>query len=607
MNREKAMNTVASFGLLITLLSGCTTQSEAVTVAGDDSAATSGLPCDVDAVLRACRSCHSDPPTAAPMPLVTYAQLLAPAKSDPSKTVAQLAAERIQSTTNPMPPASRLSSADIAVVVNWVGAGAPSATCAPEPTTTATPDGGSNACVLNSDCPGSLVCHAGVCDVECATDKDCIATWTCRQTRCYPPDVSASGGGVVPDAGGAVPDAGGVVPDGGSPDAQASGEFGNAKSWSVADLRALTQDSYSGTTFDGRYVYFAPDGAGTKVLRNDTLGAFAGSSAWSVFDLATLDANAAGYRGAVFDGRYVYFVPFGKYGLVARYDSQGSFDSAGSWTIFDLNTITAGLVGFTGATFDGRHVYLIPAFNTGARAVQLDTQGVFTNASSWAVFSIATIAPGGQSFAGGVFDGRYVYYVPWSTSTGPAAILTRYDTQAPFADAASWSTLNLKTLNPSAGGYHTAAFDGRYLYLVPGWTAPNPVWSSTMLARFDTQMPFTSGAAWSFYDLAALGLEAGGFNAPAFDGRYLIFTPGYSNNMYGGLAFRHDTSKGLDDPASWSSFDLTALDPALVNLKGAAFDGHHIYMAPTKGAAARLDAVSPGPVAPPPAYHGSFY
>jgi hypothetical protein len=63
-------------------------------------------------------------------------------------------------------------------------------------------------------------------------------------------------------------------------------------------------------------------------------GAFASYGATNVNGLATL-----GYAGAVFDGRYVYFVPYqnssGAHGRVLRYDTQAGFSNAASWTAYD--------------------------------------------------------------------------------------------------------------------------------------------------------------------------------------------------------------------------------------------------------------------------------
>jgi hypothetical protein len=89
---------------------------------------SSGLPCDVDAVLaQSCRSCHGSSPTAgAPDALVTWDDLMAPAKSDPSKKTYELVASRTHDDKNPMPPPPnmRLSAADQAVIDAWVQNGA---------------------------------------------------------------------------------------------------------------------------------------------------------------------------------------------------------------------------------------------------------------------------------------------------------------------------------------------------------------------------------------------------------------------------------------------------------------------------------------------------
>ncbi len=80
------------------------------------------------------------------------------------------------------------------------------------------------------------------------------------------------------------------------------------------------------------------------------------------FGLATqardcLLSNLQGFLGAVFDNRYVYFVP-GTGGIFLRYDTLGSFTSSLSWSAFDAS-FTSGLstVSFLGGYFDGTYVY----------------------------------------------------------------------------------------------------------------------------------------------------------------------------------------------------------------------------------------------------------
>lgn len=98
--------------------------SGASTIGGD-----SGLPCAIASVLsERCVSCHgSTPSTGVPMSLMSYADLTASSKSDPTKTNAQLSLERMVAKT--MPPGGGATAADIEAFQAWVDAGTPMGTC----------------------------------------------------------------------------------------------------------------------------------------------------------------------------------------------------------------------------------------------------------------------------------------------------------------------------------------------------------------------------------------------------------------------------------------------------------------------------------------------
>lgn len=115
-------------------------------------------------------------------------------------------------------------------------------------------------------------------------------------------------------------------------------------------------------------------------------------SFFSSFSTATVNAKARGFAGAVFDGRYLYLVPSfnGSFdGLVARYDTTASFSDGASWSTFDTTTVNANAKGYTGAAFDGRYVYLVPYEPTSAVA-RYDTQASFTDGASWSTFDMTT-------------------------------------------------------------------------------------------------------------------------------------------------------------------------------------------------------------------------
>ena len=100
--------------------------------AGASSGAT-GLPCDVQALLSSrCVTCHGvSPSQGAPMSLVTYANLMAPSRSDPAMTVSEMAVLRMQSASAQMPPAPAVhaTGAEIAILQSWNAAGNPRGGC----------------------------------------------------------------------------------------------------------------------------------------------------------------------------------------------------------------------------------------------------------------------------------------------------------------------------------------------------------------------------------------------------------------------------------------------------------------------------------------------
>jgi len=98
---------------------------------GGSSCVPSSFPPDVQALLSMCSSCHGSTPLAGAPSLVTYANLTAKSTGYPSQTNAERALVRLQSTTNPMPPAGspRPSATQVSALQTWVSAGYPMTTC----------------------------------------------------------------------------------------------------------------------------------------------------------------------------------------------------------------------------------------------------------------------------------------------------------------------------------------------------------------------------------------------------------------------------------------------------------------------------------------------
>lgn len=312
----------------------------------------------------------------------------------------------------------------------------------------------------------------------------------------------------------------------GGPVARYDTHLSFAKGWSsfnTATLGDAGNDNFSGAAFDGRFVYFmayAAYGTDSIFARYDTSRAFDAPSSWTQFDVTSAYSEASSFEGAAFDGRFLYFAPKVN-AYVVRYDTSLPFDRAASWGGFDAGAI--GGAGFEGAIFDGRYVYLVPNYRfapaalegtaTGM-AVRYDTHGTFGSVAAWSLFDTSTLSRAATGFAGGAFDGRYVYFVP---NHGTVAL--RYDTQqTAFEAKSSWDAFEC-----DATGFVGAAFDGRYVYFVPSVNATGGY--SSVLLRYDTSRSFRDSGSWISYDISNQNSNALGFAGAVFDGESIYFVP----------------------------------------------------------------------------------
>jgi len=279
----------------------------------------------------------------------------------------------------------------------------------------------------------------------------------------------------------------------------------DVSSLTVTDPTKWSNDAYgfAGAVFDGRWVYGVPglsanpDGgiaiSSNLFARYDTTRDLASQTSWEFYTSPT----RATRHGGAFDGRYVYFVDR-FLGSLARYDTTKPFAADGSWesTVIPAPSDS----GWNGAVFDGRYIHLVPAFiGDGADAgtpnaltsmIRYDTQRPF-DASSFDTFDVAPLIGGAFGFAGGTFDGRYVWFAPHArtsqganTTIGPLTThghVVRYDTTAPHGAMSSWSTFDTTTLPNAPAGFVGAIFDGQHVYFIP---RRQPV-----LARFDARTP----------------------------------------------------------------------------------------------------------------------
>jgi hypothetical protein len=335
--------------------------------------------------------------------------------------------------------------------------------------------------------------------------------------------------------------------------------FDSKNSWATTDVSTLDPNavSFYGGRFDGRYLYLVPyetpaDTYNSVMARFDTTGSFsADSGAWSTVDVSKFDPGSQGFAGAAFDGQYLYLVPYGG-SSADRYAVQGPLDAGASWSHYPLGS------GYTGAVFDGRYVYVVSDSPTSGVVQRYDPQLPFTAPTSWVPFDVSTTPNGAHAlgFGGAVFDGRYLYLAPGIPSHvgAPYLVAARFDTQASggFVDPNSWQTFPLDPVIGSTVsdiGYYGATFDGRYVYFAPstGKDLNNKEFIGSVVLRYDTQGSFTGASAWSTYDVTLSNPGAAGFLGAVFDGRYVYLAP-YWNGSYDGIVARFDAKSPASVP-----------------------------------------------------------
>ena len=116
-----------------------------------------------------------------------------------------------------------------------------------------------------------------------------------------------------------------------------------------------------------------PYAKNSTIVRYDTTEKFGDTAALTYYNASeTSELKTTGYDGGVFDGRYIYFIPFfdgscptpatkAFHGNVLRYDVTKEFKNPLSWSAYDAGKISdIATKGFSAGSFDGRFAYFAP-------------------------------------------------------------------------------------------------------------------------------------------------------------------------------------------------------------------------------------------------------
>jgi hypothetical protein len=386
--------------------------------------------------------------------------------------------------------------------------------------------------------------------------------------------------------------------------------------WSLFDTSMVVTGNpqeFAGGTFDGRYVVLAPYQTGFAV-QFDTQAPFGDKGSWSSYDVSSVSGGSTGFFGAGFDGQYTYFTPYSagtqatEDGVVVRYDSKGAFGNSGSWSRFDAQSVNMNAEGFAGQAFDGKYLYFVPDLEN--VAVKMDTTA-YGESSSLSFFDTTLLGNQTVGYVGAVYDGHHVNFVP-----DESTVVAQYDTAGEFDAEMSWTTFDVANITAPGTEFVGGVFDGRYVYLVPNSTDTA---TSSKVPRYDTTASIGSSGSWTVFDVSSVNPSASGFLGGAFDGRYVYFVP-WANAWnpsqmtepnFDGVIVRFDTTagpNGFTQASSWSSFDTGTLSSNATGFFGAVFDGRYLYLVPDVSTyVARFDARCPPTVPGLSASYGSFF
>lgn len=360
----------------------------------------------------------------------------------------------------------------------------------------------------------------------------------------------------------------------------------NTNAMSFFNMKVVNTNAteYSAAVFDGRYLYMVPMAGQNIVARFDTTLAFGVSQSYSFYDVSALNSLSNSFNGGAFDGTYVYYVPFTggaagtSSGQITRYNTTSAFSSSFSYNFFNTASLQSNSVGFSGAVFDGRYIYFVPnrgLRTTSGQVTRFDTISSFTSSSSYRFFDMATVQSNSTGFAGGIFDGRYIYYAPSSNRTGTYfGQITSFDTRLPFTSASSYSFFNTTTLQSNSKGFSSQVTDGRYLYFMN---------INGQITRYDTTLPFTNSLSYSFFNTTTLQSNSTGFSLGAvFDGRHVYFIPSFNftTSLWHGQITRYDVTQLFSSSVAYSFFNVASVQSLNVGFGSASYDGRYVYCIP---------------------------
>lgn len=378
---------------------------------------------------------------------------------------------------------------------------------------------------------------------------------------------------------------------------QTPGGFTNAANWQSYDLPRITGNQAL-VSFGGGFLneagtasylvpWFTANAAGQE-LRNgvaariDLSSDLSQPAAYQTFDLGTLGMGAMGWFSGASLGGHAYYAPIldgqsgATHGNFVRYDAGQPFTSAAAWQVVNLaSLVSPAAVGYQSLAAVSPWVYLVPfatgsstaGYAGGSLLVRYNTTQPFTSTASYQSFDLTRLTstfPALQAvqltgFTGAVVVGPYIALVPFKTRSLPILQSTQsvallFDTRhASLSDPTAWQSIDLRTVDPNAGGYEFGWLDrDGFVWFVPTFNyaikaaPPFIVWNSAL--------PFGQASSWTSYPDPHGAWWTGAAYNPTTNTAWL---PAYSSHSTAPAGYLTEVQETFTAPTATATATLT--------------------------------------------------
>ena len=262
------------------------------------------------------------------------------------------------------------------------------------------------------------------------------------------------------------------------------------------------QNYIDGCIYDGSQIYFLPTGVSSNLFScyynpsnignlfistNTNRISIKDAYYWdSSTTLQTMNGNFSGFESGTFDGRYLYFAPRTS-NVFLRYDTiEPLKNGTNGFETYPLKEILNTTYGEYGScVFDGRYVYYIPygnltGVNNNTKIVRYDTTLEFSQTFAYSNIDTQSLSlankTGLKGFRGGVFDGKYIYFLPSKnpTSNVYANVMLQYNVGESFFDMrpnVAYQSISLTQMDGNLYGFDGGVWNLKSIYLPPSSSA----------------------------------------------------------------------------------------------------------------------------------------